>query len=67
MPSESMDEPFRLRPPEPPRKQVKFENAEPARQNVLFAGLNCLPGQENLFATDGKEKDDAELDAASSR
>lgn len=25
-----------------------------ARQRVLFAGLDCLPGQLDLFATDGE-------------
>lgn len=53
------DEPFRLRPPPPPKK--RFEDQPDARQAVLFSGLGCLPGQGNLFQTDGpKEKPDAE-------
>ena len=27
---------------------------EPTRQTVLFAGLDCLPGQQDLFPTDGE-------------
>ena len=30
--------------------------AEPQTQQVLFCGLDCLPGQMDLFATDGEEK-----------
>jgi hypothetical protein len=30
-------------------------NEEPDRQTTLFSGLDCLPGQENLFPTDGME------------
>lgn len=29
------------------------QNAGPARQEMLFAGLDCLPGQLDLFPTDG--------------
>ena len=39
----------------PKRQRVKGENNPNTRQAVLFAGMNCLPGQENLFATDGQE------------
>ncbi len=24
------------------------------QQHVLFSGMNCLPGQQDLFPTDGK-------------
>jgi hypothetical protein len=27
---------------------------EKARQKALFSGLDCLPGQEDLFPTDGQ-------------
>lgn len=29
--------------------------AEKPRQEKLFSGLECLPGQQDLFATDGSE------------
>jgi hypothetical protein len=31
---------------------------EKARQTVLFAGLSCLPAQEDLFPTDGPPEPD---------
>ena len=40
----------------PKRQKVKGENNLNNRQTVLFAGMNCLPGQTDLFATDGKEQ-----------
>lgn len=53
------DEPFRL-----VRQPVKAKPwkpaADPARQRVLLAGLDCLPDQQDLFATDGESGDDAE-------
>jgi len=40
---------------DPPRlKPLRFENRE-ERQRMLLAGLDCLPGQDNLFRTDGEE------------
>lgn len=33
---------------------------EKKRQGALFSGLDCLPGQENLFETDGHEPTDDE-------
>ena len=39
----------------PKRRKVKGENNPNTRQTVLFAGMNLLPGQTDLFATDGKE------------
>ena len=40
---------------DPPRpKPTRFENRE-ARQRMLLAGLDCLPGQGDLFHTDGEE------------
>ena len=26
----------------------------PAKQRVMFSGLDCLPGQQDLFPTDGE-------------
>ena len=40
----------------PKRRKVKGENNPNNQQAVLFAGMNCLPGQADLFATDGKEQ-----------
>jgi hypothetical protein len=40
---------------EAPRpKPQQFEN-KGARQMALLAGLDCLPGQRDLFQTDGEE------------
>lgn len=44
-------------PPKP--KPVRFENSE-GRQRMLLAGLDCLPGQSDLFRTDGEENFDGE-------
>lgn len=30
---------------------------QPTRQRVLLAGMDCLPGQLDLFLTDGTETD----------
>ena len=39
---------------DPPQlKPARFENGE-ERQRMLLAGLDCLPGQANLFQTDGE-------------
>ncbi len=40
----------------PKRQKVKGENNPNCQQTVLFAGMNCLPGQTDLFATDGEEQ-----------
>ena len=39
----------------PKRRKVKGENNPNNRQAVLFAGMDLLPGQTDLFPTDGKE------------
>ena len=39
----------------PKRRNVKGENNPNTRQTVLFAGMDLLPGQTDLFPTDGKE------------
>ena len=42
---------------EPPRSTPpRFESNSKTRQRVLFAGMNCLPGQLDLFPTDGDER-----------
>lgn len=51
------DEPFQLR-NEPPAPRPEQYESTSGRQTVLFAGLHCLPGQGDLFPTDGKERDD---------
>lgn len=30
-----------------------FDDNDRCRQRVLFSGLDCLPGQQDLFPTDG--------------
>lgn len=47
----SDDEPFVLANDPPRRVPVRFENDD-RRQRTLFDGLDCLPGQEDLFADD---------------
>jgi hypothetical protein len=32
---------------------MPFEDNDHCRQGVLFSGLDCLPGQQDLFPTDG--------------
>ncbi len=34
------------------RREIRSATAE-ARQRVLFSGMDCLPGQLDLFQTDG--------------
>ncbi len=43
---------FILRNDSPDQAGPEFENNDGV-QRVLFTGLNCLPGQEDLFPTDG--------------
>lgn len=38
-----------LRNDPPQRRSQSIENSERQRQSVLFSGLNCLPGQQDLF------------------
>ena len=43
---------------EPSRRTLRRIESNPTtRQQVLCAGLDCLPGQLNLFPTDGYEPD----------
>lgn len=50
-----MSEPFSLvNDPEPSTKPKKDVEPDPkAKQLVLFAGMDCQPGQLDLFDTDG--------------
>jgi hypothetical protein len=48
----SDDDPFQLQNEPPKPKPTEFTDND-GRQRVLFSGLNCLPGQQNLFPTDG--------------
>ena len=54
---EEVQERFELRNDPPRRKPAEFENGE-GRQQMLLAGLDCLPGQSDLFRTDGEENSD---------
>lgn len=51
------DEPFVLTNEPARRSPIRFENDE-RRQKPLFAGLDCLPGQDDLFSTEGADDDD---------
>jgi hypothetical protein len=44
-------------PPQP--KPRELENGASA-QRMLLAGLDCLPGQHDLFQTDGEEDSEGE-------
>lgn len=48
------DEPFTLVIAAPRSTPLRFEN-NCSRQMMLLAGLDCLRGQGDLFATDGEE------------
>jgi hypothetical protein len=60
-----MNEEFTLTNVKPKPKPPAIEQAK-ERQNVLFSGLNCLPGQQDLFETDGKIRDEKENSSSSS-
>ena len=47
-----MSEPFELTNEPPPPEPWQGEKPEPTRQKVLFSGMECLPGQLDLFDTD---------------
>jgi hypothetical protein len=47
---QDQDEPFTLQNAPPPEKlEPLFEPLPKAKQRNLLAGLNCLPGQADLF------------------
>ena len=41
-------------PPPSPHKPWRGEPTEQCRQKVLLSGMDCQPGQLDLFETDGK-------------
>lgn len=51
-----MSEEFTLNNPAPKKQKVVVVTEQTkTRQQVLFAGMKCLPGQQDLFLTDGRE------------
>ncbi len=48
-----MNETFFLSNNPTPKKPRHFESNDKTRQKLLFSGLDCLPGQMDLFDTDG--------------
>ena len=53
-------EPFQLRNDPPPHRPWRGREPENQQQLVLFAGLNCLPGQQDLFPIDGHTAGDSQ-------
>lgn len=47
------DERFHLQ-NEPPQRKQQVDGNPNNHQKVLFSGLDCLPGQQDLFPTDGE-------------
>ena len=47
------NEPFRLQNEAPPHQPWRGEAPERTEQIMLISGLDCLPGQMDLFETDG--------------
>jgi hypothetical protein len=45
---------FALANPPPPHKPWHGEPTEQCRQKVLLTGMDCQPGQLELFETDGE-------------
>jgi len=45
---------FALANPTPPHKPWRGEPTEQCRQKVLLSGMDCPPGQRDLFETDGE-------------
>lgn len=56
--SDMLDSEFTLQNDNPKPAAWRPPKEEPCRQSVLFAGLQCDSGQEDLFPTDGKEDHD---------
>ena len=50
---EPMEEGYTLTNPVPRLPVWRGRQPENTRQTVLLSGLVCLPGQQNLFETDG--------------
>ena len=47
-------------------KPMPSESTDRTRQQMLFSGLDCLPGQLDLFPTDGREPNDTAEDVEQS-
>jgi hypothetical protein len=54
-------EPFALQRPHPKPRVTQFVS-HGGTQKVLFSGMDCLPGQQDLFPTDGVVRDDNKTD-----
>lgn len=52
------NEPFRLQNEAPPHQPWRGEAPERTEQRMLISGLDCLPGQMDLFQTDGDTDSD---------
>jgi len=50
---------FTLRNDDPRPTFWKCASGEKPRQQVLFAGMDCLSGQRDLFQTDGQADNDS--------
>ena len=48
---------FQLTNTPPKRKPWRGKEPENTRQSLLLAGLDCLPGQQDLFSTDGQQEE----------
>ncbi len=53
-----MNDTFALSNNPAPKKPCHAQPSDKMRQKVLFAGLDCLSGQMDLFPTDGQPPDD---------
>lgn len=52
-----MSEAFHLTNEEPKRTPWGTPESPKAKQTVMFSGMDCLPGQQDLFPTDGKDRE----------
>ena len=52
-----MTEQFTLQNDQPCAKPQSIKSNPKTRQKMLLGGLDCLPGQMDLFPTDGYEQD----------
>jgi hypothetical protein len=59
------DEGYTLANPPPRLPEWRGPQPENTRQAMLFAGLDCLPGQRSLFETDG-ESEQGQIDDTAS-
>jgi hypothetical protein len=48
-----VDEGYALADPAPRLPKWRGPQPEKLRQTMLFSGMDCLPGQKDLFETDG--------------